>query len=80
MVGRSAIGSTAPRGSSVNFRGVSRIRDRAVTLPKKKRKKEKSVSSKDYGSFLETVFRNVSDVLLQGGVLSHEESEITSSL
>lgn len=79
MVGRSATGSTAPRGSSVNFRGVSRIRDRAVTLPKKK-KKEKSVSSKDYGSFLETVFRNVSDVLLQGGVLSHEESEITSSL
>lgn len=79
MVGRSAIGSTTPRGSSVNFRGVSRIRDRAVTLPKKK-KKEKSVSSKDYGSFLETVFRNVSDVLLQGGVLSHEESEITSSL
>lgn len=79
MVGRSAIGSTAPRGSSVNFRGVSRIRDGAVTLPKK-RKKEKSVSSKDYGSFLETVFRNVSDVLLQGGVLSHEESEITSSL
>lgn len=77
MVGRSAIGSTTPRGSSVNFRGVSRIRDRAVTLPKKK---EKSVSSKDYGSFLETVFRNVSDVLLQGGVLSHEESEITSSL
>lgn len=77
MVGRSAIGSTAPRGSSVNFRGVSRIRDGAVTLPKKK---EKSVSSKDYGSFLETVFRNVSDVLLQGGVLSHEESEITSSL
>lgn len=77
-MGRSAIGSTAPRGSSVNFRGVSRIRDRAVTLPKKK--KEKSVSSKDYGSFLETVFRNVSDVLLQGGVLSHEESEITSSL
>lgn len=79
MVGRSAIGSTTPRGSSVNFRGVSRIRDRAVTLPKK-RKKEKSVSSKDYGSFLETVFRNISDVLLQGGVLSHEESEITSSL
>lgn len=46
----------------------------------KEKKKEKSVSSKDYGSFLETVFRNVSDVLLQGGVLSHEESEITSSL